>query len=89
MQKLPLGAATAEPSPTKDPKLRFCYVPLIIIAASFGTTTDPRPEVTANPVKLASCEVTPSAVPCAEVIACPVTDTSSFGATAVPKDEQL
>ena len=54
------------------------------IAASFGTTTEPIPVFIANPVKSASCEVTPAAVPCDEVIACPVTETSSFGATAVP-----
>ena len=53
-------------------------------AASFGTTTEPRPVVTAKPVRSASCEVTPNAVPYDEVIPKPVGETSSFGETAVP-----
>ena len=78
-----LNFATADPNPINEPKVNSACIP-DNRAASFGTTTDPIPVFIANPVKSASCEVTPAAVPCAEVMACPVGDTSSFGATAVP-----
>ena len=79
----PVKVTTEEPSPTKEPKVVSMFNP-VKIAASFGTTTEPIPGVIAKPVKSASCEVTPNAVPYDEVIPKPVGDTSSFGATAVP-----
>ena len=50
---IPVGAATAEPKPTSVPKLDSIPNP-VKIAASFGTTTEPCPDVIGNPVKLAS-----------------------------------
>ena len=83
VETCPVNVTTEEPNPTKVPNCDSIFNP-VKIAASLGTTTEPCPDVIGNPVKSASCEVTPCAVPSDEVIANPVGDTSSFGATAVP-----
>ena len=83
VDETPVKFCTADPNPTSVPKVNSACIP-DNKAASFGTTTEPCPDVIGNPVKSASCDVTPCAVPCDEVIPKPVGDTSSFGAIAVP-----
>ena len=82
VDETPVKFCTADPNPTKEPKV-FLLV-ILIIKLHHLVQQQNLFLVIVNPVKSASCEVTPASVPCAEVIACPVGDTSSFGATAVP-----
>ena len=84
VDETPVKFCTADPNPTKEPKVNSACIPDNNSCIIWHNHRTYLLVVIPNPVKSASCEVTPAAVPCDEVIACPVGDTSSFGATAVP-----
>ena len=70
-----------EPVPNIVPKLNS-YCKPVKVTSSFGTTTDPCEVVIEKPEGKPAVPTKDIGVPNVEVIDCPVTDTSSFGATA-------
>ena len=64
---IPVGLATAPPNPTIEPRVVSIDKPETI-TVSFGTVIEPKVNVAAIPVKSASCEEDPIAVPCVKVI---------------------